>query len=204
MMELHIQDLVDSIKRDGIAETEKQSAALLSDARARADEIIASAKKEAEQLLDEARKDVAVLQQSGKAAVEQAGRDVLLSLKKALNGQFERLLRYEISSILEGDTLVDLVVGIVKNSDVQMSESFISINAKQFDSLASVLQKRLATELKAGLEIRPVEQVKAGFKISGKDGSWYYDFSADEIALMMSTFLNPAVVRILSDSARSA
>ena len=91
-MELQIQDLVESIKRDGISEAEKRAAEIIADAKTKADEIVRTGAKDAAKLIEDARKEVAVMQQSGRAAVEQASRDVLLSLKKAIQAQFDILL----------------------------------------------------------------------------------------------------------------
>ena len=46
-MELQIQDLVSSIKKDGIDSANQQAAAILADARKQADAIIADAKSQA-------------------------------------------------------------------------------------------------------------------------------------------------------------
>ena len=50
-MELQIQDLVDSIKRDGIAEAEKRAAEIVSDAQEKASELVRNANKEAQRLI---------------------------------------------------------------------------------------------------------------------------------------------------------
>ena len=56
-MELQIQDLVESIKRDGISEAEKQASEILADARTKADEIVREGSKDAAKLIEDARKE---------------------------------------------------------------------------------------------------------------------------------------------------
>ena len=51
-MELQIQDLVSSIKKDGIDSANQQAAAILADARKQADAIVAEAKSQADKLRD--------------------------------------------------------------------------------------------------------------------------------------------------------
>ena len=53
-MELQIQDLVSSIKKDGIDSANQQAAAILADARKQADAIVAEAKSQADKLRDDA------------------------------------------------------------------------------------------------------------------------------------------------------
>ncbi len=199
-MELQIQDLVDSIKRDGIAEAEKKAAEIVSDAQDKASELVRNANKEAERLIEEARKEVAVMKQSGQAAVEQAGRDVILSLKKSIYAHFERLLEANVSKTLTGKELVDMIVSVVKSDLVVPGESAVELSDTQLQKLGDSLRTELAQELKKGLEIRAVPSVDVGFKITAKDGSSYYDFSAEEITRMLSPFLNITVRKILSSA----
>ena len=196
-MELQIQDLVDSIKRDGIAEAEKQSAQIIADAKEQAEELVRAANKEAARLLDEARKEVSVMQQSGKAAVEQAGRDVILSLKKSINAHFDRLLEKSVGKALTGKDLVSLIVQLVKADLVKTRDGAIELNQDEVAKIADSLRTELAAEMKSGLEIRPVSSVDIGFRLSSKDGSSYYDFSAEEVTRMLAPFLNTAIQGIL-------
>lgn len=196
-MELQIQDLVDSIKRDGIAEAEKKAAQIIEDAKEKSNELIRAANKEAAKLLEEARKEVAVMQQSGKAAVEQAGRDVILSLKKSINAQFDRLLEKVVSKTLSGKDLVTLIVQVVKSGVVGISDAAVELSDADFAKLADTLRTELAAEMKDGLAIRPVATVDVGFRLASQDGSSYYDFSAEEVTRMLAPFLSNEIQGIL-------
>ena len=59
-MELQIQDLVSSIKKDGIDSANQQAAAILADARKQADAIVAEAKSQADKLRDDAKAEIDV------------------------------------------------------------------------------------------------------------------------------------------------
>lgn len=201
-MELQIQDLVESIKRDGISEASKRAAEIIAEAKSKADEIVRTGTKDAAKIVEDARKEVAVMQQSGRAAVEQASRDVLLSLRKSIQLQLDSLLEKELSTTISGDNLVALIVGIVQSGMVDASQSTVDLNQENLKNLAATLKIRLATEMKSGLVIRPVESVKTGFRISEKDGKSFYAFSEEELATLMTPFLNPMIQEIVFDSSR--
>jgi len=201
-MELQIQDLVASIKRDGIEEAEKKAAEIISEADRKAEEIIASAKKEAGKLVDEAKKDIDVRDQSARASLQQAARDVQLSLKKALQEQLDRLLEKQIAQAFDSKALVDLIAKVVSSGIADPAKSVIELDEKACKALAMDLKAKLANEIKAGLEIRPVAGVDAGFRIADKDGSGFYDFGAEETASMMAPFLSPAIQEIVFTSAK--
>ena len=199
-MELQIQDLVNSIKRDGIEEAEKKAAEIIGEAQEKADDLVRNAKREAQRIVDEAKKEVAVMKQSGTAAVQQAGRDVMLSLKKQINDQFTRILEQQVSSTFSGKDLVTLIVSVVSSGLVTPEDTVVEINEKQKKQLAESLQHELAKELKAGLEIKVVPSVDIGFRLTAKDGSSYYDFSTDEVVRLLAPFLNTAVRDMLTAS----
>lgn len=196
-MELQIQDLVASIKRDGIEEAEKKASEIISEANRKAEDIIAAAKKEAGKLVEEAKKDISVRDQSARASLQQAARDVQLSLKKSLQEQMDRLLVAKISHSFDSNALVELIVNVIASNVADPSKTVVELNQKAFKSLATDLKAALAVEIKAGLEIKPVPGVDSGFRIADKDGSGFYDFSAEETAAMMAPFLSPAIQEIV-------
>lgn len=63
-MELQIQDLVSSIKKDGIDSANKEAAVILADAKKQADALLAEARKEADKLRQDARDDAEVFKSS--------------------------------------------------------------------------------------------------------------------------------------------
>lgn len=201
-MELQIQDLVASIKRDGIEEAEKKAAEIISAANDKAGDIVASAKKEAEKLIDEAKKDIDVRDQSARASLQQAARDVQLSLKKALQEQLDRLLEKQIAQAFDSKALVDLIAKVVTSGIADPAKTVVELNEKTCKALSADLKAKLADQIKAGLEIRPVAGVDAGFRIADKDGSGFYDFGAEETAAMMAPFLSPAIQEIVFASAK--
>ena len=71
-MELQIQDLVSSIKKDGIDSANQQAAAILADARKQADAIIADAKSQADKLRDDTKAEIEVFKNS--AQLSEIGR----------------------------------------------------------------------------------------------------------------------------------
>ena len=79
-MEIQIQDLVQSIKRDGIEEARKEADAIVAAAKVQAEEIIAASKTEAEKNIENANREI----ESSKALIKQAERDAVLSVKKEL------------------------------------------------------------------------------------------------------------------------
>ena len=69
--------------------------------------------------------------------------------------------------------------------------------------LQAFFKDELASELKKGLELRSDRNLAGGFRIAKKDGSAYYDFSADSVAEMLCAYLNPHLAEIMKTSVKN-
>ena len=173
-MELQIQDLVSSIKKDGIDSANQQAAAILADARKQADAIIADAKSQADKLRDDARAEIEVFKNSAQLSAQQAKRDAVLAFRQEVQQEFEKILAADVGKALDQQTLAKLIQAALQGEDVS--------------GYAGEVGQQLAQELKNGLELRPSKKVGAGFRLAAKDGSGYFDCSDQEIAEMLMPF----------------
>ena len=176
-MELQIQDLVSSIKKDGIDSANQQAAAILADARKQADAIVAEAKSQADKLRDDAKAEIDVF----KTSAQQAKRDAVLAFRQEIQKEFEKILAADVGKALDQQTLARLIQAAVQGEDV-------SGYAVEVGQVTDGIRQQLAQELKNGLEIRPSKKVGAGFRLAAKDGSGYFDCSDQEIAEMLLPF----------------
>ncbi len=197
-MELQIQDLVNSIKRDGIDQAEKESAEIIAKAKLEAEAILDNVNKEASKILEDANKEVAVLKQSAFAAINQSARDLSLSLQESIKKQFERLLGENVTKALSSTELVKLIVEVVKISLIDSKDAVVGLGAKDAKKLTDSLKGELTQQLKDGLVIKPVEGLDFGFRLSSKKDGSYFDFSSDEITNLLKPFLSSAINDILS------
>ena len=180
-MELQIQDLVSSIKKDGIDSANQEAAAILADARKQADAIVADAKAEADKLRGDARAEIEVFKSSAQLDAQQAKRDTVLAFRQEIQREYEKLLSADVGKALDQQALVKLIQAAVQGEDV-------AAYTVEVGQVTDGLRQELAQELKAGLEIRPSKKVGAGFRLAAKDGSGYFDCSEQEIAEMLMPF----------------
>ena len=180
-MELQIQDLVSSIKKDGIDSANQEAAAILADARKQADAIVAAAKAEADKLRGDAKAEIEVFKNSAQLDAQQAKRDAVLAFRQEIQREYEKLLSADVGKALDQQALVKLIQAAVQGEDV-------AAYTVEVGQVTDGLRQELAQELKAGLEIRPSKKVGAGFRLAAKDGSGYFDCSEQEIAEMLMPF----------------
>lgn len=180
-MELQIQDLVSSIKKEGIDAANAEAARILSEARAKADAIVASAKAEAQAEKESAEKESARFRENARLGAEQAKRDAMLSFKEEVRDAFRKILAARVRESLSDETLVKLILAALQGEN---AGDYALETARVSDALRS----SLAEKIEEGLEIRPTKTVSAGFRLAAKDGSGYFDCSDEEIMRMLMPY----------------
>ncbi len=200
-MAQQIQDLVASIRKDGIEAAQKEAAQIIADAKQQADGLLREARKEAAALVENAQREMDTRDQSARSSLQQASRDVQLSLKKEILSQLDALLVKTVEKSFEGKDLISLIEKVVSMEGNAASKQ-VQLSEKDFSALAAQLKTQLQKSLKEGLEIKPVASVSSGFRLAEKDGSGFYDFSAEETAALLKPFLSAAIADIVFGQAK--
>ena len=81
-MEVQLQELIEQIKKEGVAVAEAEAKAIVDTARADAEKIIADAKAEADRMIAVAKSENERMVKSGEDAIRQAGRNLLISFRE--------------------------------------------------------------------------------------------------------------------------
>ena len=181
IMELQIQDLVSSIRKDGIDAANAEAEAIISEAKKKAEMIIADAKAEAKNIQETSEKEINILKESAALSAEQAKRDAMLACKNEVQAEFEKILSAKIKNNLSDAALGKLIQAVVADEDVQNYSVEVA-------EVSDSLKAELAEEIKNGLEIKPTKSVRAGFRLAAKDGSGYFDCSDEEIMQMLMPY----------------
>ena len=186
-MEQQIQDLVASIKKEGIEEAKKQSAEILASAKAEAEEIIKKAKAEGDKIIQDAKNSAKLEAESAKAQIVQAGRDVTLSLKQSVEALFNKILVEDCKKAMDASLLAQLITQAV-NADVNGVTAEIPEGLK--DDVVKALSSEVAKLVKQKDFLKESKGVLSGIKLSSNDGSGYIDMSASECALLVKPYLS--------------
>ena len=203
-MDVQLQELIDKIKKDGVAAAEKESAKIIANSEKKAEAIIAEAQSKADEIIKSAKSETKKMEKASEEAIIQAGRNMLLSFKDALIGELDGLIKTGTEKGLTKDVLAKLVPETVKlwakNSNA--SELSVLLSEKDLKALEKSLTTSLKAEIKKGLEIKPDKTLTAGFRIGVKNGAAFYDYSAESLAEMFAAYLNPKVAALLKEAAK--
>lgn len=201
-MDVQLKELIDRIKSEGIETAEGQARSIVEEAEKKAKQIVADAEKEADALRKKAEDDAARREQTARESIRQAGRDLIISLQKKLQQLFDAVIYTETADSLQGDALQKTIKGLMDHWSEDVADLELLVAEKELAKLEKGLRDSLSAKLSKGMELKPLANVEAGFQVSYKDGSAYYNFSAEGVAEILSEFLNPKLAEILKEAVK--
>ena len=113
-MDVQLQELIDKIKKDGVATAEAEAAKVIEAAEKKAESIVADAQEKAAEIIKNAKLETERMEKASDEAIVQAGRNMLLSFKDSLIAQLDGLIQAETAKAESKDILAKLVPETVK------------------------------------------------------------------------------------------
>ena len=202
-MEVQLQELIDKIKKDGIESASEEAARVKRDAEAEAVRIVAAAQSEAATIISRGKADAERSEKAGNAALEQASRNLVLAFKGEIQGLLDKLVAESVASSYSADVIKGILPDLVKNWAVKNTDSLsVVLSEGDLKKLEDAFKANLASTLKGGVELKAGRNLSGGFHIAEKDGSAFYDFSAEAVANLLSAYLNPRLAEILKNAVK--
>lgn len=203
-MDVQLQELIDKIKKDGVASAENEAAKIVAEAEKNAEKIIADAQEKAAEIVKNAKAETERMEKASEEAIVQAGRNMLLSFKESIISELDGLIKTETENAQTKEILAKLIPETVKawSKNADASELSVLLSEKDLKDLESSLVSELKGEIAKGLEIKPDKTLSYGFRIGVKNGAAYYDYSAESLSEMFAAYLNPKVAALIKIAAK--
>jgi cell division septum initiation protein DivIVA len=194
-----IQPLLDRIHSEGLQKAEEEKAAILKEAHAKAEDIVAKATSEADRIREEAEREADATRARGITALEQAARDVLLRLRTEIARQVKLAARSTASATLSSS---DIVAGIITDLvNAQVSTGKVEIEAHP--ELAEKLKQALPALLKdagssAEADIIMNPKTQSGFTLRLDESAEGLDLTDTAVAEWISAGLRKDIADLLT------
>lgn len=200
-MDVQLKEFLDKIKAEGVEAGQNEAAALRQKAEAEAKALVDQAKAQAKAELENARAEIGRLEQAQKAALAQASRDLLLSLRQQVDRLFKTLLADAVGQALTPALAEKLILQLA--ASLKASTLEVQVAPAQAAELEKALKASLAAQLKGGLTVQPNPRLAKGFRVAeGKDGA-YFDWSAEALAEVLAASVSPALGELLKNAAKA-
>lgn len=204
-MDVQLQELIDKIKKDGVASAEAQAKKIIAEAEKKAISIINDAEEKADSIIKSAKAETARMEKASEDAITQAGRNLIITFRDGINKELSAIINEQTDKAYDKDLLKKLIPETVKAwADKKEAESLsVLLPSKDLKALETSLKSALKAQIKKGLEIKGDASLSSGFRIGTKNGEAFYDFSAEEVAGLFSAYLNPKTTEIMKKAAAS-
>lgn len=200
MSDTKLQELIETLKKQGVESGEETSRKIVDEARGKADELLAKAREEADNIVKEAQAEADKRLEQLKSSMEIAASQFITSLKRVIE---ENLLALPLKKALEaalGETefLKKLLETLVQEYTRQSGQ-------KDLQVLMPQEQREKLTDYMVGLVAGCADKadgnalslklqsdgVDFGFMVGKADGNVKLDFTAEAFQALFLRFLTP-------------
>jgi V/A-type H+-transporting ATPase subunit E len=198
-----LQDLLARIQKDGTDKAEAEAERILGEARAKADALVRAAEKATAERHVQAERDAALLVERGRKALEQAARDVILTVGDAITRALQGMVGAAVGQALREQTLNEMLLAVVKaycTADGRQARIDVLVPEAQQQQVRDFFLAQFRDALEKGVEIRGDSSLAGGFRIRLADGNVSHDFSQDAIADALCQLLRPQIAEIVRQS----
>lgn len=202
-MDIQLQELIEKIKKDGVSSAESAARKIIADAEKKAASIVSDAEVKADSIIKTAKAETDRMEKASEDAIAQAGRNLIISFRDGINKELSSIVNSETEKAMDKDLLKKLIPETVKawSANLDVDDVSLLLPAKDLKALETSLKTALKAKITKGLVIKSDASLSAGFRIGSKNGSAFYDFSAEEVAALFSAYLNPKTTEIMKKAA---
>ena len=201
-MEVQLQELIEQIKKEGVAAAEAEAAAIIEAAKAEAEKIVADANAQADKFMADAKAENDRMTKASEDAIRQAGRNLLISFRESVARELEAVTSEKVNEVYSSGDVTGLIVSVVESfaGKPDADDIAVLLNTGDLKKLEESLLAALKEKMLKGITLKANDNFDGGFRIAFNNGSAYYDFSAEAVVDMISNYLSPRVTELLKEA----
>lgn len=192
-----LQDLLTRVYEEGVNKAKDEAGDILEKAKKQAEEIVEMAREDAKKTLEKAQKEAEELKKNGESDLRTATDHTMNSVKQKLtevflDEAFDSKLAKDLS---DPDFLKKAILAVI--SAWSESEGGITISKELEGKLDGHFLTSVKEAAGQGMKIDFSPQMKNGFEISPKDGSYKLSFTDEDFASLFKSFLRQRTQNLL-------
>jgi V/A-type H+/Na+-transporting ATPase subunit E len=199
-----LQALIDRLQREAVDEGQRRARAIVEAAEAKAASLVREAEVDAAELLRRAERDAEAFTERSRVALEQAGRDVVINVRQAVEQLVAALAHESLARELRPELLAEMLLKMVDAyaaRDGRERRMTALLGPDDADELIALFAQRYRERLREGVELRLDNSVVRGFRLRLVDEAVEHDFTETAIAEALTHHLRPHLARYLSATA---
>lgn len=196
-----LKGLIEKIQEDGVRVAEEKARLIEEKARRNEESVFENAEREARRIISEAEAKIARAEDSSRAAIRQASRDAIITLKKEISDILERIVSAHVHKALESEEMAKILTLLIKAAAGRDADKVVvTLKKDDLDKVEKILLGELSQEVRKGVTLRSSDGIRGGFLISYDADKSHYDFTDKALAEYISIHLTPRLKEILKES----
>lgn len=195
-MEQKIVELTEKIYKEGVEKGEEQKKSIIEAAKKEAGKIKENAKKDEKKIIADAEAKAEEMKRNAESEIKLSSQQAISALKQQiLDVLMVKAVDENISANLSSpDVIKDLLATIVKNwkineNEVPSLEILLPENSRA--KLEKKLEDSLRKIMKKGITITFSKNIKGGFQIGPKDGTFKISLTDEDFIEFFKEYLRP-------------
>ena len=201
-MEIQLQELIEQIKKDGVQAAEAEAKSIVDAAKEEAEKIVAQAKARADKMLADAKAETDRIVKSGEDAIRQAGRNLMISFRGSVTKELDAMIGENVAAVYSSSDFAKLILSTVEAwaSKPDAEDLTVILSDADLRALEDTLLAGMKERLIKGVTLKSNDRMDGGFRIAVNQSGAYYDYSAEAIVDMLSSYLSPKVTALLKEA----
>ncbi|OYT15757.1 MAG: V-type ATP synthase subunit E [Bacteroidetes bacterium 4572_77] len=197
-----ILELTEKIYNEGIEKSNEEAKLIIAEAKKEADNMRASAKKEEKEIVEQAKKQADEMKKNAQMEIRLASLQSVSNLKQQIAkvitaSQVEAPVK---ESFKDADFIKKIILMMLTNWNAQKEDDLnvqLLLPASEEKMFTDFFEQKAKNLLDAGLEINFDTNVKSGFRVGPKEGSYYISFTDKDFENYFKSYLKPKTIKML-------
>jgi len=190
--------LIEQIQKEGVEKANEQADGILSQAKAKAAKIVSEAEAKAQETQQKAETQAQAFAERSTKTLEQAARDLLITVGQGCEKVITEILGKEVNSTLSGELLQKMISSVVEQGKGDTELTVSEADKANLTTFCADLAKKSGQ----AIDLNSDTEVLSGFKIAFKDKNVYLDYTGEALAEALAAFLRPELAKTVSAVAR--
>lgn len=195
-----LQELTDRLFQEGLEKGRAEADNLVAEAKSKAQKIVADAEAKAAQIIAEAEAKAVDVEKNAMTEISLAGKQAVAKIK----AEIENLIVAKSvgegveSANLDASFIKEMLLSVAKNWNNGAKVELVALlpEAKKAE-LGAAFEAAVKSLLSEGIEVGYSADVKSGFKVGEKNGSYYISFSSESFEALMGGYLRDKVAQLI-------
>jgi V/A-type H+-transporting ATPase subunit E len=198
-----LKHLIDRIKQEGLEKAEAEAEAVKAAAQEEAARIVREAELKRDEILKQAKKGAEEYTERSTVTLEQAARDLLITIGLGIENIFNELVAEAVEEKLRGEVLEEMLGKLAEKAFAENSASDLAlvVSSEDKERVTAFFAERYKERMQDGLEIQDDKDILRGFRVAFRDQNVYLDFTAEAVAKSIAKLLRPHLADIVRHSA---